>query len=286
MNLSAGGVFDIAGNIRIAAAGITLAAVSTASYIASKRWLAVRREQVVFDWLPERLNGLKILHISDIHGNNPDKMNLDIWSAIEPLDFDMAVITGDVIVSGLDQINPHLPSIRRLSRRVPVFYVEGNHEMMVFEEISDLLKSTGVTVLANECQIWNIGKYGPVPIIGLRDYCVLLLNRLRDSSKLLNACDGRFHLVLSHQPQIFRYIKPMKLGLVLTGHTHGGQVRLPAIPTLYAPGQGILPKYGDGWYSEGYNKMYVSRGVGVTLFPVRLFNRPEVAVIECVRGTG
>ena len=271
-------------SMKITAAGFMLAAVSTVSYIASKRWLAVRCEQAVFDWMPERLNGLKILHLSDIHGNSPDKMNLDIWPAIEPLAFDMAVITGDLIINDPAQVYPHLPSIRRLSRRVPVFYVEGNHEMMFFEEMRDLLKSAGVTVLANERQTWKIGGYGPVSIIGLRDYSVLLMKRLKDSFKLLNACDGGFHLVLSHEPQIFKFMKDKKLGLVLSGHTHGGQMRIPALPTLYAPGQGLFPKYGDGWYSEGYNKMYVSRGVGVTVFPVRLFNRPEIAVIECVRS--
>ena len=234
--------------------------------------------------MPERLNGLKILHISDIHGNSPDKMNLDIWPAIEALDFDLAVITGDMIISDLDQIKPHLPSIYRLSRRAPVFYVEGNHEMMLFEEMSDLLRNAGVTVLANERQVWKIGKYGPVSIIGLRDYNVLLINRLADLARLLSANDGKFHLILSHEPQVFEQMKRMKLGLALTGHTHGGQVRIPAFPTLYAPGQGFLPEYGDGWYCEGYNKMYVSRGIGVTLFPVRMFNRPEIAVIECVRG--
>ncbi|MDR2648928.1 MAG: metallophosphoesterase [Clostridiales bacterium] len=267
----------------LAAAGVTLAAVSAVSYIASKRWLAIRRERVAFNWLPERLNGLKILHISDLHGNSPEKMNLDIWPAIDSLDFDLTVITGDLVVGEMEQIAPHLPSISRLARRSPVFFVEGNHEMMFFEEIAALLRDAGVTVLANERQTWKIGKYGPVSIIGLRDYSVLQLNRMRDL-KLLNACDGNFHLILSHEPQIFKHLKRLKLGLALSGHTHGGQVRMPACPTLYAPGQGILPKYGDGWYSEGYNKLYVSRGVGVTLFPVRLFNRPEIAVIECVKG--
>ena len=274
---------DISG--KITAAGMILAAVSTASCIASKRWLAIRHERVVFDWMPERLSGLKILHISDIHGNDPQKMNLDIWPVIETLEFDLAVITGDMVVGDMEQINPHLPSIRRLSRRTPVFYVEGNHEIMFFEEIVELLINAGVTVLTNERQTWRIGKFGSVPIIGLRDYCVLLLNHLiKDTKKLLNDCDGKFHLILSHEPQIFRHMGRLKLGLVLSGHTHGGQIRIPFLPTLYAPGQGILPRFGDGWYSEGYNKMYISRGIGVTVFPVRLFNRPEIAVIECVKG--
>ena len=270
---------------KIAAAGFMLAAVSTTiSYIASIRWLAVRQERAVFNWLPERLDGLKILHISDIHGNNPEKMNLDIWQAIEPLDFDMAVITGDLVVDKMEQVNPHLPSIHRLSRRVPVFYVEGNHEERFFEEISDVLKNVGVTVLANECQTWKIGNYGQVPIIGLRDCRTKRVKRINDSMKLLSAYDGGFHLILSHEPQIFKQLKSLRLGLMLSGHTHGGQVRIPTLPTLYAPGQGFLPKYGDGWYSEGDNMMYVSKGIGVTVFPVRLFNRPEIAVIECVRG--
>ena len=265
---------------KITAAGIALAAVSTASYIASKRWLAVRHEQVIFNWLPPQLNGLKILHLSDIHSNDPQKMNLDFWPAIAALEFDMAIITGDLVVGEIEQINPHMPFIRKLSKRVPVFYVEGNHEMMFFEETADLLKDAGVIVLANERQIWKIGKFGPIPILGLRDYSVQLLNRFRVMKELLYSCEGRFHLVLSHEPQVFRYMKPLKLGLVLAGHTHGGQIRIPTLPTLYAPGQGILPKYGDGWYSEGDNKMYVSKGIGVTVFPIRLFNRPEIAVIE------
>ena len=270
--------------MKITAAGFTLAAVSTASYIASKRWLAVRREQAAFDWLPERLNGLKILHISDLHGNSPDRMNLDIWPVIAQLDFDMAVITGDMIINDMRQLDPHMSSIRKLARRAPVFFVEGNHEMLFFEEMADLMKSAGVTVLANECQTWNIGKYGPVHIIGLRDYCVLQMKKPMESAALLNGRSGGFHLILSHEPQVFKQMKRLKLGLLLAGHTHGGQVRIPAMPTLYAPGQGLFPQYGDGWYAEGYNKMYVSKGIGVTLFPVRLFNRPEVAVIECLKG--
>jgi len=276
-------VFLISVDIKLAAAGIMLAAVSTASYMASMSWLAVRQETVVFDWMPERLHGLKILHISDIHGNDPEKMNLDIWSTIEMLDFDLVVITGDIVVGEMEEINPHLPSIYKLTRRVPVFYVEGNHEMMFFEEISAVLKGVGVNVLANERQVWKIGKYGAVSIIGFRDYGYQVLNRFRETTKLLNACRGDFHLLLSHQPQIFQHMKRYKLGLVLSGHTHGGQVRVPTFPTLFAPGQGVLPKYGEGWFCEGNNKMYISKGIGVTVFPVRLFNRPEIAVIECLK---
>jgi len=279
-------VFLISADIKLAAAGVMLAAVSTVSYMASMSWLAVRQESVAFDWLPERLNGLKILHISDLHGNDPKKMNLDIWSTIEVLDFDLAVITGDLVVGEMEEINPHLPSIQRLAKRVPVFYVEGNHEIMFFEEISAVLKGVGVNVLANERQVWKIGQFGAVSILGFRDYGYQMLNRLRDTTKLLNSASGNFHLILSHQPQIFRHMKRYKLGLLLSGHTHGGQVRVPVFPTLFAPGQGVLPKYGDGWYSEGYNKMYISKGIGVTVFPVRLFNRPEIAVIECLKEKG
>ena len=94
-----------------------------------------------------------------------------------------------------------------------------------------------------------------------------------------------FHIILSHQPQIFDWFKKGKIpfsALILAGHTHGGQVRLPFAPTLFAPGQGIFPGYGDGWFQreDGTIKMFISRGIGATYFPIRMFNPPEIVIIE------
>jgi predicted MPP superfamily phosphohydrolase len=212
-------------------------------------------------------------------------MNLDIWPAVFALEFDIAAITGDVIVSAADEISPHMPAITQLCKRCPVFYVQGNHELLCFEEIKKTLESAGVIVLNNEKKVWKVKGFGPLPIIGLRDYTEYKLGRFPETNALLRAHSGRFHLILSHQPQIFTQLQRLQLGLVLAGHTHGGQVRLPLAPVLYAPGQGVFPPYGDGWFDDGKNKMYISSGIGTTMFPIRLFNRPEITVLELTNAS-
>ncbi|MDR1537860.1 MAG: metallophosphoesterase [Clostridiales bacterium] len=268
----------------LAATGAALAAVAATSQRISTTRLKIKRECAYFDWLPDHLNGLKILHISDLHGNNPDKMNLDIWSYLEGLEFHMAVITGDMIVSYLEQSLPHMKSIAALAKRIPVFYVQGNHELDCFYEMRRLMEMSGVTVFDNDKQIWNIRPFGPISIVGLRDFTELEDMGFKGVDHLLEKSSGSFNLVLSHQPQIVYRMERLKLGLILSGHTHGGQVRIPPLPTIYAPGQGLFPKLGDGWIDLGDNKLYISRGIGTTVFPLRIFNMAEVAIIELAKG--
>jgi len=256
----------------------------------------VRFERVAFGGLPSCLRGMKILHITDLHGRRPDRMHRDIWPNLLDLDFDMAVLTGDVILDDVRQLRPYMDSLKFLAEKAPVFYVEGNHEQGYHVEMARILESIGVTVLYNRRGNFAVGNAGRarsamVSVAGFRDYDHLLEHDFDGVRPMLDdmAKSGKFHIVLSHQPQIFdllgNYVRKYKPGrsfsaLVLAGHTHGGQVRLPFMPTLYAPGQGVLPKYGDGWYYNGGLKLFVSRGVGATHFPLRVFNPPEAALIE------
>ena len=260
----------------------------------------IRYEQAAFKHLPSHLRHLKILHIADLHGRNPHKMHRDIWPAMLSLDFDMAVLTGDVILDNISQLYPHLEGIKALVKRAPVFYVDGNHEDNCYHEMARLLEGIGVHTLYNRRDNFAVGrsdrgKSAVVSVAGFRDYYYLKRRRFRDAAPLLSdiASSEGFHIVLTHQPQIFDLLcknasNASFSALVLAGHTHGGQIRLPFFPTLYAPGQGLLPRYGDGWYqgqeADGRLKLFVSRGVGGTHFPLRLFNPPEVAVIELIKG--
>ena len=276
---------------------MTAAAVPVMGYALSLP-LCIRYERAVFKHLPSHLRKLKILHIADFHGRYPHKMHRDIWPIILSLDFDMAVFTGDIILNDISQLYPHLEGLKALVKKAPVFYVEGNHEDMCTYEMSRLLTSIGVTVLYNRYGNFAVGSAdrGGSPVVsvaGFRDYYYLKERRFRDVVPLINdiAVNGSFHIVLSHQPQIFDWLCKKAestdfSALVLAGHTHGGQVRLPFFPTLFAPGQGILPKYGDGWYygAEERLKLFISRGVGATYFQFRLFNPSEVAVIELQRS--
>lgn len=267
------------------------AAVPVAGYALSLP-LRIRYERVRFRDLPSSLRGLKILHISDLHGRHPEKINRDIWPEILRLDFDMAVLTGDIILDGIDQLTPHLAGLSAMAKKAPVFYVDGNHEDSCWREMALLLESIGVIPLYNRRGSFAVGRVssGKSPVVsvaGFRDYDYLLNHRFAGVAQLMDdmAECGGFHIILTHQPQVFDLLRcgdvPFS-ALVLAGHTHGGQVRLPCFPTLFAPGQGILPRYGDGWYQrpDGKVKLFISRGVGATHFHIRLFNPSEVAVVE------
>jgi predicted MPP superfamily phosphohydrolase len=273
-------------------------ALALAAGHASGRWLRVRRERMTAG-RPGATRGpgaargpgatgspgatgrpgFKILHLTDIHFAR-GKSLVNFWPALERWEFDLAALTGDLLLARLEDRGGQLGHLKRLARRAPVFFCEGNHEQFYFRHMARTLEACGVRPLYNEGVTLALPG-GPVRVVGLRDYAVLREQGFAGVARAFGRADpSAFTLVLSHQPQIFDKILRFQPDLVLAGHTHGGQVRLPLLPTLYAPGQGLLPRYGEGWYTRGNSKMFVSKGLGVTVFPLRLFNRPEVAVIE------
>lgn len=90
----------------------------------------------------------------------------------------------------------------------------------------------------------------------------------------------RYNVLLSHRPEFLEEYAEEQVDLVLSGHAHGGQVRLPFIGGLVAPNQGILPKYTAGLYEQQNTSMIVSRGLGNSIIPQRIFNRPEIVVVQ------
>ena len=260
-----------------------------AIYWGSMRWLKVYNHTVYFDDLPEHLEGLRILQISDLHASCKEEVNFDIWSHIENLDFDIAVITGDIIL-GLPwnhtgpilELEPHRRHLAALAARVPTFFVEGNHEANHYRQISQFMDEVGIRYLHNEIEMLEING-GIIEIIGTADYSILRRTGFYDFDALFAAPNDNFQLVLMHQPQLFDRFKDSGINLALAGHTHGGQLRLPFVPTIYAPNQGFWPRYGAGFYSYNDAILYVSRGITTTYFPVRFWNRPEIAVFE-LRG--
>jgi hypothetical protein len=263
--------------------------------IGSSRWLRVDEHTVYFDGLPSLSEGLRILHISDLHSNSQNRMNIDIWRHIDNLEFDIAVLTGDIISDALHlrsdptaALNPHKEGLKALALRVPVFFVEGNHESRYYHLFKPAMEELGIIPLKNEYYfLESRGLY----IVGTADYSLMRrannfsgLDRLFEAGALglpLRDENPPFRLVLTHQPQTFDRFKDSGPMFVLSGHTHGGQIRLPFLPVLYAPEQGFLPRYGCGLYYHGDSVMYVSSGIGTTyIFPFRFWNRPIVTILE------
>ena len=237
--------------------------------------------------LPDAFDGYRIAQVSDLHNaefGDGNQRLLDMLREAEP---DMIAITGDLIDSRKTNIAVALAFAEEAVRIAPCYYVSGNHEARVPEywELKAGLEAAGVTVLDDaRVEIEISGK--SITIIGVNDPSFLADYLTSDAAVMdrklseLSSEDASFTILLSHRPELFDTYAAHEMDLVLTGHAHGGQFRLPLIGGLIAPNQGLFPKYDDGLYSEGNTNMIVSRGLGNSIIPFRFNNRPEVVLIE------
>ena len=266
----------------VALGGIGL--FSAANVALSMNWLKISKKNVEIKNLPPHLEGLRILHISDIHNNSHKYLSLDIWKKVFKNDFDIAFITGDLTQAYFDHALPLRKGLCELARRVPVFFVDGNHERFHFKQMKEFLESCGIIVLDDKKIVLEVD-VGNLEILGTRDYYYQKYNHFKPFMKLMgDEVRCGFRILLSHQPQIIDRLSYFQDILVLSGHTHGGQVRLPFLPIAYAPGQGFFPKYSCGLYKEKHNYLHVSPGIGASRIPIRFFNRPEIAILTLTDG--
>ena len=237
--------------------------------------------------LPDAFDGYRIAQVSDLHNaefGDGNQRLLDMLREAEP---DMIAITGDLIDSRKTNIAVALAFAEEAVRIAPCYYVSGNHEARVpeYRELKAGLEAAGVTVLDDaRVEIEISGK--SITIIGVNDPSFLADYLTSDAAVMdrklseLSSEGSSFTILLSHRPELFDTYAAHEMDLVLTGHAHGGQFRLPLIGGLIAPNQGLFPKYDDGLYSEGNTNMIVSRGLGNSVIPFRFNNRPEVVLIE------
>ena len=237
--------------------------------------------------LPDAFDGYLIAQVSDLHNaefGDGNQRLLDMLREAEP---DMIAITGDLINSRKTDISVALAFAEEAVRIAPCYYVSGNHEARVSEyrELKAGLAAAGVTVLDNaQVKIEVSGE--SITVIGVNDPSFSADYLPGDAAVIdqklseLAAEDPGFTILLSHRPELFDTYVDHDIDLVLSGHAHGGQFRLPLIGGLVAPNQGLFPKYDAGLYSEGNTNMIVSRGIGNSIIPVRFNNRPEVVLIE------
>jgi len=238
--------------------------------------------------LPESFDGYRIAHVSDLHnaeiGKDNEKLLVMLWDA----DPDMIVITGDIIDSRNTDIEVALQFVQEAVKIAPCYYVTGNHEARVNEygELKAGMEAAGVTVL--EDARTEISLEGDtITLIGVNDPSFQTDYLFGDSetvmkSKLeeLHTENDGFTILLSDRPELFDTYADHDIDLILCGHAHGGQFRLPFVGGLVAPNQGLFPEYDAGIYTEGNTNMLVSRGVGNSILPFRINNRPEVILIE------
>lgn len=256
--------------------------VFTALWIAKENdKVEITEYEIKSERIPDSFNGFRIAQISDLHNTDNNERIINMLVAAEP---DIIVITGDMIDSRFTNVERAVLFGESAAKIAPVYYVTGNHEGRAYADYEILrtgLLNVGITVLENETA--NVEKNGEyVTIVGLHDNRIDLTTDIGDLLNAVRPDTENYKILLAHRPEFFD--KYSGVDLILSGHSHGGQVRLPYIGGLFAPGQGLFPKYDGGAYTENDKTMIVSRGLGNSLFPFRVNNNPEVVVTILQRG--
>lgn len=258
--------------------------------------LSVTRADYTLPENAQGINGFKVAHISDLHNHVFGDGQAKLVYAVNNEHPDIIVITGDSIDRRRCDIDAAMAFISKAVNIAPVYFVTGNHEELSthYSEFRARLEDAGVTVLANSFAALYRGETA-FALIGLSDPEMLGNSIKKDGSdakeniklilKRITYDTGPcFKILLTHRPELIEIYSECGIDLVFAGHAHGGQVRLPFIGGLLAPAQGILPKYTSGIYRSGNTAMAVSRGLGNSTFPLRIFNPPEIISLTLRRG--
>lgn len=226
--------------------------------------------------LPKSFDGFKIVQISDLHNGEFGKDNRNLLNKIREQAPDIIVITGDIVQA--TPMENALSFARQVTQIAVTYYVPGNHEHRIdYAPLFNGLREAGVILLLNQRATIQKGDQ-QLNLIGVEDPTFYPDETMEDKLRPLIQKNS-YNIVLSHRPEQFDAYVSCKADLVFTGHVHGGQFRLPFVGGLYAPGQGLFPKYDAGIFESDITKMIVSRGIGNSAFPFRLFNRPEIVVV-------
>ena len=273
-----------------------IAAIAAAAVLSLLGWalvwgntaLVTANVLVCSNGIPEAFDAYRIVQISDLHdaqiGENNEKL-IAMTAETEP---DCIVLTGDFVDSSRFHPERSLSVAESLVKIAPVYYVSGNHEAILpdedYQALTDGLRALGVCVLEDEsAELTRDGQ--SIRLIGLTDigFHPGTLEEKKDALRTaLSALlpEDEFSVTLAHRPELMDVYTECGAPLVLSGHAHGGQIRLPGIGGLIAPGQGLFPKYTEGKYEENGTTLVVSRGIGNSVLPLRVNDRPQIVVVQ------
>lgn len=248
--------------------------------------IVISKHRVKDKKVPSAFNGFKILHLSDLHNKSFGKNQVLLLNKIRKLNPDIILITGDLIDRRRTDFKPVLHLLKGL-RSFPVYYVPGNHEAwsVHYAQLKDILIKHELVVLENEerCIVRNDqGLY----LYGLKDPCFYTKDDHKHKSRdqlhaHLEAWKPEgFSILLSHRPEYFDVYASHAIDITFSGHAHGGQIRFPFIGAILAPHQGFFPKYSAGMYQINTSRLFLSRGLGNSLFSFRIFNHPELILVS------
>ncbi len=238
--------------------------------------------------LPDNFVGYRIAQISDLHnasfGEDNDKL-IDLLKKAHP---DIVVITGDMLDSRRPGYENSLIFAKKCAKIFPCYFVTGNHEKQGkgYLELKNKMQQNGVVVLEDK-YIELKEDNQKINLFGINDPLFKTSRFSGDmytvTKKRLNSFTfnpNEYNILLSHRPEHFELYAEYNIDLVLSGHAHGGQFRLPFVGGLFSPNQGLFPKFAEGIHTKDSTTMIVSRGIGPSVIPFRINNRPEIILVE------
>lgn len=246
----------------------------------------VTRRTLVFPDLPPGLDGLTVLHLSDLHAGvhlGEDKMQ-EIVARANALEPELIVQTGDMIDISQAYIPPYVRAFRELRAPLGVVTVLGNHDRYTGErEVIRGCLDAGQVFVQNGCHV--VERNGAtLALVGIDDPHNWTADDPQPAdlaTALRTAPPDAFHVLLAHRPGAWDSAAPRRIPLTLAGHIHGGQLYVPLVG--WSPGR-LITKYVMGHFQRGTSQLYVSRGIGVVGVPIRVFAPPEIELFVLRRG--
>ena len=248
---------------------------------------------------------VRIALVTDLHTCYYGEGQTTLLGAIDDCAPDLILLGGDIFDDNMDDTNTET-FLSGVSGKYPCYYVTGNHEYWserdAFAAKMAILEKYGITILSGDCETIEInGDFLNICGVDDPDSYMIQIDMAQDLQGYMEAEiekyytfnqqldkvsamteNGNYTILLSHRPELFEHYVSRGFDLVLCGHAHGGQWRIPRILNgLYAPNQGLFPQYAGGQYDSDATTMIVSRGLAreSTRLP-RIFNRPELVLVE------
>ena len=236
--------------------------------------LIIKEYKIENNILPNNFNGLKIIHFSDVHyGTSVDYEYLEkIVSLINKQKPDIVFFTGDFIDKDIKLTNKEIKNINNLLLKIEStignYAVTGNHDMKHIDDYKKILDGSFI-LLENQEKLLYYNDTTPISLVGISDTL--------ESTPNYNIFDNNtnhFRIVLVHEPDAYDNIKDNKINIMLSGHSHNGQIRIPFIGAIYTPNGS--KKYYDNYYKLNNTELFVSNGIGTSRINIRFMSQPSI----------
>ena len=239
--------------------------------------IIVKRNEVRSAALPSLFDGYKILHISDMHVDMNEAAMQHLIELVDGMQYDLCVLTGDYRGKTFGPFEAALEGVAKVRARLkePIYGVLGNHDTI---QMVPAMEAMGIRMLLNECEVIARGDQR-IFLAGIDDAHFFRADNIEKAAFPIP--EGEFSILLSHTPEVYRQAAHANFNLMLSGHTHGGQICLPgSIPIKL---EAVLPRrMGAGAWQYHNMTGYTSVGAGSSVLPVRLNCPPEIT-LHCLR---